>query len=203
MGRSDAAIRRCWQEWVDSGRFQRHDGSGRAKTTADREGILIFRSAVTALDLSLSTLRHAARTRVSTLTVHRRLIEHSLRYQTPLVVIRGTLTTQRYIDDILRTDFLPFLWQYPGLIFQQNNAPLHTARVAVNCLTACQTLPWIARSPDPSAIEPVWDVMGRRMHLPGNVDDLARQLEQIWQEIPQETIRGPYYSMARHVAACM
>ncbi|GFV97004.1 uncharacterized protein TNCV_4352161 [Trichonephila clavipes] len=26
--RSDAAIRRCWQEWMDNGRFQRHDGSG-------------------------------------------------------------------------------------------------------------------------------------------------------------------------------
>ncbi|GFX47733.1 transposable element Tc1 transposase [Trichonephila clavipes] len=43
--------------------------------------------------------------------------------------------------------------------------------------------------PDPSPIEHVWDIMGRRLHLPGNVDDLARQLEQIWQEIPQETIR--------------
>ncbi|GFX52134.1 hypothetical protein TNCV_547931 [Trichonephila clavipes] len=28
MGRSDAAIRRCWHEWVERGRFQRHDGSG-------------------------------------------------------------------------------------------------------------------------------------------------------------------------------
>ncbi|GFX74782.1 HTH_Tnp_Tc3_2 domain-containing protein [Trichonephila clavipes] len=26
--RSDLGIKRCWQEWVDSGRFQRHDGSG-------------------------------------------------------------------------------------------------------------------------------------------------------------------------------
>ncbi|GFV91837.1 uncharacterized protein TNCV_2975091 [Trichonephila clavipes] len=28
MGRSDVAIRRCWQEWVDSPRFQHNDGSG-------------------------------------------------------------------------------------------------------------------------------------------------------------------------------
>ncbi|GFX87963.1 uncharacterized protein TNCV_4374281 [Trichonephila clavipes] len=27
MGQSDAAIRRCWKEWVDHGRFQHHDGS--------------------------------------------------------------------------------------------------------------------------------------------------------------------------------
>ncbi|GFX05432.1 uncharacterized protein TNCV_1007541 [Trichonephila clavipes] len=35
-GRSDVAIRRCCQEWVDSGRFQCHDGSGRPRATADQ-----------------------------------------------------------------------------------------------------------------------------------------------------------------------
>ncbi|GFX86856.1 HTH_Tnp_Tc3_2 domain-containing protein [Trichonephila clavipes] len=43
MGRSDAAIRRCWQEWAKKGRFQHHDGSGRPRTTADREGRLVVR----------------------------------------------------------------------------------------------------------------------------------------------------------------
>ncbi|GFW56873.1 transposable element Tc1 transposase [Trichonephila clavipes] len=57
--------------------------------------------------------------------------------------------------------------------------------------------------PDPSPIEHVWNMMGRRLHLPGNVDDLARQLEQIWQEIPQETIRVIYHSMSRLMAACI
>ncbi|GFX16081.1 transposable element Tc1 transposase [Trichonephila clavipes] len=59
----------------------------------------------------------------------------------PLVVIRGTLTTQRYVDDILRTVLLPFLLKSHGLIFQQDNARPHTARVVMNCLTACQTVP--------------------------------------------------------------
>ncbi|GFX13754.1 HTH_Tnp_Tc3_2 domain-containing protein [Trichonephila clavipes] len=53
MGRNDAAIRRCWQEWVDKGRFQRHDGSGRPRTTADQEDRLIVRSASIARDSSL------------------------------------------------------------------------------------------------------------------------------------------------------
>ncbi|GFV91230.1 HTH_Tnp_Tc3_2 domain-containing protein [Trichonephila clavipes] len=35
MGRRVAAIERCWQEWVDSGRFQRPDGSGRPRATAN------------------------------------------------------------------------------------------------------------------------------------------------------------------------
>ncbi|GFV46936.1 uncharacterized protein TNCV_3033331 [Trichonephila clavipes] len=53
------------------------------------------------------------------------------------------------------------------------NAGPHTTRVAVNGLTACQTLSCPARSPDLSKIEHVWDMMGRRLLLPGNVDDLA------------------------------
>ncbi|GFV43277.1 HTH_Tnp_Tc3_2 domain-containing protein [Trichonephila clavipes] len=43
MDRSDAAIRRCWQEWVDSDRFQRHDGSGRPSDTVDQKDRLIVR----------------------------------------------------------------------------------------------------------------------------------------------------------------
>ncbi|GFU01275.1 hypothetical protein TNCV_1368651 [Trichonephila clavipes] len=50
-------IRRCWQEWVDSGRFRCHDGSCRPKATEDQEDRLTVRSAVTALDSSLSTIR--------------------------------------------------------------------------------------------------------------------------------------------------
>ncbi|GFU19140.1 HTH_Tnp_Tc3_2 domain-containing protein [Trichonephila clavipes] len=52
MNRSDAVIRRCWQEWVENCRFQRHDGSGRPRVSADREDKLIVRSAVTASDSS-------------------------------------------------------------------------------------------------------------------------------------------------------
>ncbi|GFS70039.1 HTH_Tnp_Tc3_2 domain-containing protein [Trichonephila clavipes] len=46
MGRSNAAIRRCWQEWVDNSRFQRHDGCGRPRDTADQENRLIVRSTI-------------------------------------------------------------------------------------------------------------------------------------------------------------
>jgi len=77
----------------------------------------------------------------------------------------------------------------------------HVARVAMNCLQACQTLPWPARSPDLSPIEHVWYMIGR--HLARNVDDLVRQLKRIWQEISQETIGKLYRSMPHSVAACI
>ncbi|GFU26162.1 transposable element Tcb1 transposase [Trichonephila clavipes] len=71
----------------------------------------------------------------------------------------------------------------------------------MNGLTACQTLSWPAGSSYISPVAHVWDMMGRQLHLPGNVDDLVRHLEQIWQEIPQQTIRFLYQSMPRCVAA--
>ncbi|GFU56874.1 HTH_Tnp_Tc3_2 domain-containing protein [Trichonephila clavipes] len=82
--RSDAAIRRCWQEWVNKDRFQRHDSSRRHSATADREDRLIVKTAVIALDSSLSTIRCVTCTRVSTTTIHRRLIERSLPSYGPL-----------------------------------------------------------------------------------------------------------------------
>ncbi|GFW59297.1 hypothetical protein TNCV_2910421 [Trichonephila clavipes] len=42
MGRSDAVIRRCWKEWVDNGRFRRHDDSGRPRATVDRKNRLFL-----------------------------------------------------------------------------------------------------------------------------------------------------------------
>ncbi|GFV67849.1 hypothetical protein TNCV_926151 [Trichonephila clavipes] len=57
------------------GKFQRHDSSGRPKAIAEREDRLIVRSAVTAPDSWLSAIIRASRTRVSSMTIHRWLIE--------------------------------------------------------------------------------------------------------------------------------
>ncbi|GFW54048.1 transposable element Tcb1 transposase [Trichonephila clavipes] len=73
-----------------------------------------------------------------------------------LIVKRGTLTGQRYVDDILRPHVGPFLNGLPGAIFQQDNARPHTGRVAQGFLRPFQTLPWPARSPDLSPVEHVW-----------------------------------------------
>ncbi|GFX93708.1 transposable element Tcb1 transposase [Trichonephila clavipes] len=51
-----------------------------------------------------------------------------------LIVMRGTLTGQRYVDNILEPHVGPFLNGLPGAIFQQDNARPHTARVAEDFL---------------------------------------------------------------------
>ncbi|GFX04110.1 transposable element Tc1 transposase [Trichonephila clavipes] len=69
----------------------------------------------------------------------------------------STVVRRRHSENCFVT--VPFVF-----IFQQDNARPHTARAAMNCLRACQTLPWLARSLDLSSIEHVWDMMGRRLH---------------------------------------
>ncbi|UYV64260.1 hypothetical protein LAZ67_3000095, partial [Cordylochernes scorpioides] len=232
--RSDAAIRRCWQKWVNNRRMQRQDGSGRPRSTTEWEDRAIVRMAVAAPESTLSTIQRMTGTQVSKMTINRRLRERNLRARrplrclpltpvhrqvrlqwcrerstwncadwgrivfsdesrfllcpenrrkrvwrrpgqrvdpgltvehhtgpqqgvmvwgaisfdsrTPLVVIPCTLTAQRYIDDILRPVLLLFLSHHPGLTFQQDNARPHKARVTMDCLQSCRTLPWPARN---------------------------------------------------------
>ncbi|GFT66676.1 transposable element Tcb2 transposase [Trichonephila clavipes] len=72
-------------------------------------------------------------------------------------VMRGTLTGQRYVDDILRPHVGPFLNGLQGAIFQQDNSCPHTERVAQDVLRHFRTLPWPARSPYLSSVEHLWD----------------------------------------------
>ncbi|GFV71095.1 transposable element Tcb1 transposase [Trichonephila clavipes] len=80
-----------------------------------------------------------------------------------LIVMRGTLTGQRYVDDILRPHVGNFLNGLPGVIFQQDNAHPHTGRVAQGFLRHFQTLPWPASSPDLSPAEHFLDQLKRQM----------------------------------------
>ncbi|GFU83657.1 transposable element Tcb2 transposase [Trichonephila clavipes] len=73
--------------------------------------------------------------------------------RSPLVLIRGTMTAQRYVHDILQSHVLPLKKRLPGAIFQQDNAWPHTARGAQDCPRTVTTLPWPARSPDLAPID--------------------------------------------------
>ncbi|GFV54105.1 transposable element Tcb1 transposase [Trichonephila clavipes] len=89
-----------------------------------------------------------------------------------LIVMRGTFTGQRFVDDILRPHVGPFLNGLPGANFQQDNARPHTARVAQDLQRHFQTLPWPTRSPDYSPVEHVWDQLKRQISSRQSVHDL-------------------------------
>ncbi|UYV62647.1 hypothetical protein LAZ67_2001411 [Cordylochernes scorpioides] len=97
--------------------------------------------------------------------------------RSPLLRIQGTMTAQRYVDDVLRPVTLPYLQGVPNALYQQDNARPHTARISQQALQDVQMLPWPPYSPDISPIEHVWDIIGRRLHaLPQ-----PRSEDELWQ----------------------
>ncbi|GFY13918.1 transposable element Tcb1 transposase [Trichonephila clavipes] len=53
--------------------------------------------------------------------------------RSPLVLIRGTMTAQRYVHDILQPHVLPLMQRLPAAIFEQDNTWPTTARVSQDC----------------------------------------------------------------------
>ncbi|GFY16333.1 transposable element Tcb2 transposase [Trichonephila clavipes] len=120
-----------------------------------------------------------------------------------LIVICGTLTGQRYVDDILRPYVGPFLNGLPGAIFQQDIARPHTARVAEDFLCHFQTLPWPGRCPYLSPVVHVWDQLKRQMPSCHSVQDLDWAVQDLWAHLPQDIIRCLINSMPDRVVACI
>ncbi|UYV76907.1 K02A2.6-like [Cordylochernes scorpioides] len=126
--------------------------------------------------------------------------------RTPLLRIQGTMTAQRYFDDVLRPVTLPYLQGVHNALYQQDNARPHTARISQQALQDVQMLPWPPYSPDLSPIEHVWDIIGRRLHAlpqPRSEDELWQMVEREWRAIPQDAIRTLIDSLPRRVAACI
>ncbi|UYV65523.1 Transposase [Cordylochernes scorpioides] len=127
-------------------------------------------------------------------------------FRSPLLRIQGTMTAQRYVDDVLRPVTLPYLQGVPNALYQQDNARPHTARISQQALKDVQMLPWPPYSPDLSPIEHVWDIIGRRLHAlpqPRSEDELWQMVEREWRAIPQDAIRTLIDSLPRRVAACI
>ncbi|GFW04200.1 transposable element Tcb2 transposase [Trichonephila clavipes] len=145
-----------------------------------------------------TVLRHTARTAGV-------MVWGALAYDSwsTLIVMCGTLTGQRYVDDILRPHVGPFLNGLPGAIFHQDNAHPHTARVAQDFLRHFQTLPWPARSPDLSPVEHVWDQLKRQMPSCHSVHDLELAVQDLWAHLPRDNIRCLINSLPDRVAACI
>ncbi|GFW23740.1 transposable element Tcb1 transposase [Trichonephila clavipes] len=111
------------------------------------------------------------------------------------VVANGTMTGQRYIDEVL----LPHVRLFRGavgdkFVFMDDNATCHRTLAVQDCLDSegIQRLVWPARSPDLNPIENVWDALGRqvagRNYPPTNKNTLIRALTEEWDKLPQQLL---------------
>ncbi|KAI4898025.1 hypothetical protein NFI96_002558 [Prochilodus magdalenae] len=122
----------------------------------------------------------------------------------PHVLARGSLTAIRYRDEILRPPVKRYAGVVgPGFLLMQDNARPHVAGVCQQFLQdeGIEAMDRPARSPDLNPIGHIRDIMSRSIHqrhvAPQTVQELAEALVQVWEEIPQETIRHLLRSMPR------
>ncbi|GFV65615.1 transposable element tc3 transposase [Trichonephila clavipes] len=164
----DMVVARCWQQWITEGSVDWNFADLGQRSVTDWRRVIFSDES----RFSLSADDH--RTRVWRRTSQRSdpafIVEQhtaisqgvtvwgaiSWDTRSSLVVLQGTLTARRYVDDILTPIVLPMLSSRPGAIYQQDNARPHTARLSQQCLQGYHFLPWPARSPDLSPIEHVW-----------------------------------------------
>ncbi|GFS70914.1 transposable element Tcb2 transposase [Trichonephila clavipes] len=126
------------------------------------------------------------------------------------VVANGTMTGQRYIDEVL----LPHVRLFRGavgdkFVFMDDNATCHRTLAVQDCLDSegIQRLVWPARSPDLNPIENVWNALGRqvavRNYPPTNKNTLIRALTEEWDKLPQQLLDNIVQSMVRRVECCI
>ncbi|GFY14956.1 transposable element Tcb2 transposase [Trichonephila clavipes] len=126
------------------------------------------------------------------------------------VVANGTMTGQRYIDEVL----LPHVRLFRGavgdkFVFMDDNATCHRTLAVQDCLDSegIQRLVWPSRSPDLNPIENVWGALGRqvagRNYPPTNKNTLIRALTEEWDKLPQQLLDNVVQSMVRRVECCI
>lgn len=124
------------------------------------------------------------------------------------IVPRGSLTAERYIEEILQdyvVPYAPFIGD--NFLFMHDNARPHTAGIVREYLHQVNVpqIEWPSLSPDMNPIEHVWDMLGRRIRsrfpAPTTIRELEGALVEEWEAIPQDDIARLIQGMPRRIEA--
>jgi len=127
----------------------------------------------------------------------------------PLVRLEGRVTANIYIE-MLENYLIPFINDLENkndYTFQEDNAPIHTAKIAKKWKSDnnIKSLPWPAQSPDLNPIENLWDELERQVRnhkpLPKNPNDLWEILQEEWLKLDVNKYKNLVDSMPRRIEA--
>ncbi len=125
----------------------------------------------------------------------------------PLCFLKTNVTAPVY-QIFLEHFMLPSadqLFKDADLIFQQDLAPVHTAKSTKSWLSdhGVDVLDWPANSPDLNPIENLWGIVKRKMRnkRPKNADELKAAVKETWASIPPQQCHKLITSMPRRIEA--
>ncbi|GFT65116.1 DDE_3 domain-containing protein [Trichonephila clavipes] len=116
--------------------------------------------------------------------------------------MRGTLTGQRYVDDILRPHLGPFLNGLPG----QFSSKIMLFRIQQSCSrlpTSFSDSSMAGPLPRFVPFRNVWDQQKWQMPSCHSVHDLELAVQDLWAHLPQDNIRCLINSMPDRVVTCI
>ncbi|GFX05963.1 DDE_3 domain-containing protein [Trichonephila clavipes] len=117
------------------------------------------------------------------------------------VVANGTMTGQRYIDEVLLPHVRLFLGAVGDkFVFMDDNATCHRTLAVQDCPDSegIQRLVWPVRSPDLNPIENLWDALGRQVG-----EWVKVRVSKEWDKLPQQLLDNDVQSMVRRVECCI
>ncbi|GFS99353.1 transposable element Tcb2 transposase [Trichonephila clavipes] len=127
----------------------------------------------------------------------------------PLVTLHGKVKAAHYVN-ILGDQVHPFVQTlFPGecSLYQDDNAPIHTAKIAQEWFVEHEGevghLDWPPQSPDLNIIEHLWGYLESKLRArfppPSTISALETALHEEWLHTPLQVVQDLYTSIPRRI----